>query len=89
MMFSTVSAVRISRTSRFFPSGYLCHFALQTVFPFSLVGRLHGLFHYAAFTPTTNIGTPSPWDSRPLGNPVFRHRGTLLERLRLPTHALE
>jgi len=28
MMFSTVSAIRISRTSRFFPSGYLCHFAL-------------------------------------------------------------
>jgi len=24
-------------------------------------------------TPTTTIGTPLPWDSRPLGNPVFRH----------------
>jgi transposase len=34
-------------------SGYLCHFVLQTAFPFSLVRRLHGLFHDAAFTLTT------------------------------------
>src|SRR3954447_14301573 len=27
-------------------------------------------------TPTTTTGTPLPWGSRPVGNPVFRHRGT-------------
>jgi len=40
-------------------------------------------------TRTTTITTPSPWDSRPVGNPVFRHRGTYRERRRLPTHILE
>ena len=41
------------------------------------------------FSPTTTITTPSPWDSRPVGHPVFRHRGTYRERRRLPTHILE
>ena len=27
-------------------------------------------------TPTTTMRTPSPWDSRPLGDLAFRHRGT-------------
>jgi len=40
-------------------------------------------------TRTTTITTPSPWGSRPVGNPVFRHRGTYQERRRLPTHILE
>jgi hypothetical protein len=38
-MFSIVSAVRISRTSRFLTSGHLCPFALRVAFPLSLVGR--------------------------------------------------
>jgi hypothetical protein len=53
------------------------------------VGRLHDLFHYVAFNPTTTTRTASPWDSRPLGDPVFRHRGTYLERLGLPPHTPE
>jgi hypothetical protein len=35
------------------------------------------------------MSTPSPWDLRPLGDPVFRRRGTFQKRLRFPTHVLE
>ena len=44
---------------------------------------------WCGVTRTTTITTPSPWDSRPVGNPVFRRRGTYRERRRLPTHILE
>jgi hypothetical protein len=39
MMFSTVSALRISRTSQFCASGYLCPFALCAALLRALVGR--------------------------------------------------
>ena len=38
-MVSTVSALRISRTSQFCVSGYLCSFALYAALPRAVVGR--------------------------------------------------
>jgi len=67
MMFNNVSAVRISRTSCVLTSGYLCHFALWTAFPFSLVGRLHSLFPWRRF-----YSHDYYWHSVTLGLAPFR-----------------
>ena len=40
-------------------------------------------------TPTRTLGPPSPWDSPPIGDPMFRHAGTCRARRRCPTHALQ
>src|SRR3954451_9997977 len=39
-------------------------------------------------TPATTTGTPSPWGSRPVGDPVVRLRCTYRARRRPPTHLL-
>jgi hypothetical protein len=53
--------------------------------PCPLSGRYNSAPHGA---PTTT-GTPSPWGSRPVGDPVVRLRCTYRARRRPPTHPLD
>ena len=77
---STVSALCITHTS-------LSLTPRSTCAP-SPCGRLSRP-PWRAATPATTTGTPSPWGSRPLGDPVVRPRCTYRARHRLPTHPLD
>ena len=79
-MYSIISAIRISRTSWFLLHPITCSTLPCEWFSHS---------PWWGVTPTTTIGTPLPWDSRPLGNPVFRYWWTYKERLRFPIHILK
>ena len=68
MMLSTVSAFCIAHPSPSEHPDYLCPFALRPRLsrpPWQVV------------TPATTTGTPSPWGSRPFGDPAVRLRCTI------------
>src|SRR4249920_4104059 len=50
---------------------------------------LRGRYNSAPHGAPTTIGAPSPWSSRPLGDPAVRLRCTYRTRRRPPTHPLD
>ena len=79
MIFSIVSAFRISRTSQ----------AVYRITSSTSPCEQCYCSPWWSVTSTTTIGIPSPWDSRPVGDPVFRHQETSREQRRFPFRLLK